>query len=276
MRKSVWLVLPLLLAACSLPFSFFNPMADEEPAVALQETVARVVVEETAVCQTCPACESETAECAGLVPVVTEMAATLEAFYEADAAAAMPEPTAAVLAQGAMPELADLEDAQQAMPELTEVVLPSDAMPTLTPTPDAALAAMPDVLPEAPVVNAQYLPNAPIYKQNFARPGQGCNWQGVAGQVLDRAGNPVLNLVVVAEGVSGGQELLRMDLTGLHGAYGPGGYELELGEQPLASSNMIYLTVFDLDGNTLSSAVPIVTHADCNRNLLLLNFQQSP
>ena len=72
---------------------------------------------------------------------------------------------------------------------------------------------------------------------------------GVAGQVLDGSGNPVTNLVVIANGVLQGSEVLQVDITGLHDVYGPGGYEIELGNSVVATSNMIYITVYDLDGS---------------------------
>jgi len=152
-------------------------------------------------------------------------------------------------------------------------------MPVLTATIDLQAVGMPTAtlapVPPLPEEGMRYRADAVTYKKNFAHPDRGCNWMGVAGQVLDGAGNPVTNLVVIAEGVLQGETLLRVDMTGLHGAYGPGGYEVELGNSVVATNNMIYITVHDLDGNVLSSPVSIATRADCNQNLLILNFQQA-
>jgi hypothetical protein len=266
MRKSAWLLMLLFLSACSLPFNLVQ--ADPTQASAAAAPVVPLAVEEAVPAPTCPAvcpeippvyvtCEPPPVQCADsvsdLVPVVTELAATIEAYNAAGLAA---------------------------MPTLTETVSMQAGMPTLTatvnPAAGSAATATLEAMPPTPAPAGKYRAEAIIYKKNFVHPDKGCNWLGVAGQVLDTSGKPALDLVVVAEGVLQGQEILKVDITGLHNAYGPGGYELELGNQVLASSNMIYITVFDLAGNPLSSPVSIVTRADCNQNLLMLNFQQTP
>lgn len=261
MRKPAWLLLTFIcLSACGLPFNLMQSSETVAEIVPLTETLQAVSVEEALAVEACPACPTcgpAIAECSEMAedmsPLVTEMAATIEAYRS---------------------EL----DIMAAMPPMPEPVLADGGMPALTATADTGnpLAALPEAMPGVLQSGGKYRSTEVTYKQNFAHPDKGCNWMGIAGQVLDGSGLPVKNLVVVAEGVLLGQEVREIDLTGLHTAYGPGGYELEIGSQVVASANMIYVTVFDLEGNALSSPVSITTRADCKQNLLVLNFQQMP
>jgi len=269
MRKSAWFIVLLLLSACSLPFTQQSaaptqallPTAVQdaalgEPAVAVTPAADEAMpsAEEVLAAATCPDCRECEDDLDACQAAATEMAATIVAF-EAFGAEAMPE-----VAATATP------DNQAGMSTLTATIDPqSGGLPTATL----------DAVPPLPEDRVHYRADAVTYKKNFAHPDRGCNWLGVAGQVLDGSGNPVTNLVVVAEGVLQGEEVMEVDITGLHDAYGPGGYEIELSNSVVATTNMIYITIYDLDGSVLSSSVSIATRADCNQNLLILNFQQA-
>ena len=280
MRKFASLLVTLLLSACSIPFAqqlaaptqALIPTVVEE--VVLTEPAAAVTpaAEDAMPVDTCPTCPAENMGCEDDLEscqmAATEMAATIIAFQafggENESALAV---TATPDMSGGMPPLTATPDMQAGMPTLTATIDPQAVgMPTAT------LEAVPAVVEEG----IRYRADAVVYKKNFAHPDKGCNWMGVAGQVLDSSGNPIKNLVVIAEGVLQGKDLLQVDITGLHDAYGPGGYEIELGSSAVATTNMIYITIYDLDGNVLSSPVSIATRADCNQNVLILNFQQSP
>jgi len=121
----------------------------------------------------------------------------------------------------------------------------------------------------------QVQPNTPVYRQNFAHPEKGCNWTGIAGQVIDLSGKPVTNLVVLAEGFLVNTPVDMITLTGLATAYGTGGYEIELTNQLIASSNSLFVSVYDLAGKPLSYPVVVTTFADCAKNLIIINFKQT-
>ena len=289
MRKLSSLLVVILLTACSIPFAqqpaaptqALIPTTDletilPEPAVAvtLAAEEAMPVGDEDIPVDTCPTCSVENTGCQddleSCQAAATEMAATIIAFQafggESESGLAA-EVTATPDMSGGMPPLTATPDLQAGMPPLTATIDPlAVGMPTAT------LEAVPAI----PEEGIRYRAEAVVYKKNFAHPDKGCNWMGVAGQVLDSSGNPVKNLVVIAEGVLQGNDLLQVDITGLHDAYGPGGYEIELGSSAVATTNMIYITIYDLDGNVLSSPVSIATRADCNQNVLILNFQQAP
>jgi hypothetical protein len=116
---------------------------------------------------------------------------------------------------------------------------------------------------------------SPIAVKNFVYPDLGCNWWGVAGQVLDKKGQPIVDAVVEVGGTLDGQPFFGIAITGESTAYGPGGYEVKLGENPLQTDGIFWALVYDLDGKVISSPTYFSTFADCNRNLVLLNFVQS-
>jgi Dockerin type I domain len=115
----------------------------------------------------------------------------------------------------------------------------------------------------------------PSYLQNFAHVEQGCNWLGVAGQVFDKNGQPISRMVVRVEGFLGNQSLDALGMTSLATAYGPGGYEIELSNEPLNSSGTLYIALFNLEGERVSEYIPFNTYSDCSKNLILINFQES-
>ena len=81
----------------------------------------------------------------------------------------------------------------------------------------------------------------------------------------------MLNLLVHVEG--GG---LNLDgFTGSFPAYGPGGYELVLGNTPVNTSDVYRIQLRTAVGQPLSDVYVIPTFADCKKNLVLANFVQN-
>ncbi|MDZ4158731.1 MAG: hypothetical protein U1B80_02980, partial [Anaerolineaceae bacterium] len=132
--------------------------------------------------------------------------------------------------------------------------------PTRTPT----TAIMPYILQA----------NSPAYINNFVHPDKGCDWIGVAGQVFDRSGKPVKNLVLLVEGTLGDRVLEVVGLTGATLPYGEGGYEIVLGSKAVASTGKLFITLYDLGGTALTQRTPFNTFAECNKNLIIINFKQ--
>jgi hypothetical protein len=115
----------------------------------------------------------------------------------------------------------------------------------------------------------------PAYIQNFAHPTEGCNWMGVAGQVFDEVGEPLLNKVVLIHGKINGITIENLGITGVPEAdiYGPGGYEIKISDHVFASDDLLSIQVFDLNGSPISKIVAIKTLQDCDKNLIIINFK---
>jgi hypothetical protein len=136
------------------------------------------------------------------------------------------------------------------------------SIPTVTPVPS-----------ETPIPKPyQVQPNNPIYLQNFAHSNLACAWLGVAGQVFTKSGKPLSGVVVVVDGSVSGQTLEQIGLTGKAPVYGDGGYELVLGNQAVASTSPLTISLYDLNGKALSDPFPFNSIADCKKNLILINF----
>lgn len=98
---------------------------------------------------------------------------------------------------------------------------------------------------------------------------------GVAGQVFDRSGQPINRLVVQIEGILGNQSIDALGLTGLAPAYGPGGFEIELAQQPQNTTGSLNIALYNLAGEQVSEWVAFNTVEDCNKNLVLINFLET-
>jgi len=137
-----------------------------------------------------------------------------------------------------------------------------------TPTPLSTFS--PTSTPQTILIYLQ--PQSPVYLVNFLHPELGCTWSGVAGQIFNRAGEPVNGLIVEINGELDGNPFLGLGLTGTSLPIGPGGYEIQLSNKPLKSNHSLHLRIFDQQGNQLNETLPLVTYNDCQKNLIIINF----
>jgi hypothetical protein len=106
-------------------------------------------------------------------------------------------------------------------------------------------------------------------------PEAGCNWMGVAGQVLNMSGAPVsTGIIIKLGGVLSGKFLDLTSLTGTARQYGEAGYEIVLANQPAASNGTLWVQLVDQAGLPLSNRIYFDTYDDCNKNLIFINFKQ--
>ena len=96
---------------------------------------------------------------------------------------------------------------------------------------------------------------------------------GAAGQVFDKNGKAVTNLVVSIAGNLPSTSVDMLGLTGLAKAYGDGGYEIVVSNSVVASTGTLFISFYDLSGNALTDAIPFNTKADCKKNLIIMNFK---
>jgi hypothetical protein len=153
----------------------------------------------------------------------------------------------------------------------------STPIPTETPfslfTPTETSEASPTVVLGMPYDVA---PGSPVAISSAAfHPEAGCNWIGVAGQVLDMTGAPVSTGVVIQlSGVFNGQFIEKTSLTGIAPQYGQAGYEFYLGDTPTASNKTLWVQLLDQAGAPLSDKIYFETYGECGRNLTFINFKQ--
>ncbi|MDX1437865.1 MAG: hypothetical protein R3335_13725 [Anaerolineales bacterium] len=152
--------------------------------------------------------------------------------------------------------------------------------PTLTPSPSPTLFVLisqtPVAITEPPDTSnvAFELKGDILAIQNFARQDLGCNWMGVAGHAFDLSGNVLTGITVQLGGSLAGTPVDILSLTGTAPQYGSGGYEFTLADRPIASTGTLFIQLLDQTGLPLSDQVFLDTFEDCERNLILVDFQQ--
>jgi hypothetical protein len=113
-------------------------------------------------------------------------------------------------------------------------------------------------------------PGSPAYQPNYANTA-GCNWMGVAGQAFDLSGRPIIGLIVRVSFKTGSIDAI----TGTNKSYGEGGYEVYLNNHVEATDDAYSIQLLNAASSPLSERFGFVTVADCNRNLIIINFVQN-
>jgi hypothetical protein len=154
---------------------------------------------------------------------------------------------------------------------------PPTNTPTLAPvteTPTATLEPTATATVEVISVNFQLQEGSPVYLDaSVFHPELGCTFTGVAGQAFGPDGSPVADLQVQVTGTLGDQPINKIGKTGAATQYGAGEYyEVQLGNQPIASEYTLLIAVLDTEGNPISDGIPFSTSASCQENLVLINF----
>ncbi|BAJ64949.1 hypothetical protein [Anaerolinea thermophila] len=154
--------------------------------------------------------------------------------------------------------------------------------PLITPTqPQSPEAATPESSPApsapAPSPTPAFVLQAgsPAYLPAFTHPEAGCAWVGIAGQVFNSAGLPQDNIVVVVKGLFNGKAVDALALSGLAKAYGAGGYEIQVGTASATTSEALTIQLLNDKFEPLSPVYPVQTFDDCQKNLILMNFQST-
>jgi hypothetical protein len=156
----------------------------------------------------------------------------------------------------------------------TTTPLPSSVDPTSTAQPlDDIEAETDEVDPietEIPSYNLQ--PGSPVSMANIFHPEMGCSWMGVGGQVIGESGQPVGMLMVELGGILDGKVIEAFTLSGSASQWGPGGFEFQISDTPIATQDELWVRLHSLDGVLLSDKVFFETFEDCEQNAIMVNF----
>ncbi|MBP9040790.1 MAG: hypothetical protein KBF64_03345 [Anaerolineaceae bacterium] len=251
-RKILWMMILLVMTGCTILFS-------EGGEIIINPTATSVV-------------------CADCTPVPTEVVISTET----------PEPAATDLPTSE-PVTATPEPTQTLNPTATleptftsTMVLPTATMTTIPAT--ATKTAIPStatktVVPSATNTSTTEIyavqPATPVFMQNFIHTAEGCAWQGVAGQVFDASGKPVTNLIVKVSGYWEGKGISLVGITGMVSGlpYGPGSYEIVLGNAAYDTVDQLQIQIFSSNQTPLTVPLSFSTSADCSKNLVIINFK---
>lgn len=237
-KKLVWMVMLVLATACSVLLSEGGDLNWFDPV----PTQAGVFTE---------------------IPVIT-VEFTPDATAEFTATAVLPTsttaPTETLLPTGTV------------LPTSTGTALPTatTVLPTVTPS----KTPTPVFTPTATALPFKIQAATPVFMANFAHLEAGCAWQGVAGQVFDKAGNPLTNYVVKITGFYNGSKVDLVGITGMVAGtpYGPASYELVLGTKAIDSIDKLSIQLFSNRGVAITDLTPFSTSSSCSKNLVVINF----
>jgi hypothetical protein len=159
----------------------------------------------------------------------------------------------------------------------TWTLLPALITPTITDTPSASDTPLPGPT-ETPAASQSVAPglvNTSITYQavSSVHPGTGCSWLGVGGKVLAANGQGLPYQTIQVGGFLNGVQVgPHITLSGSASAYGPGGFEVVLGSQTVASTQSMWIQLFDDKGKMLTDRIYFDTYTDCNKNLVMIVF----
>jgi hypothetical protein len=140
---------------------------------------------------------------------------------------------------------------------------------TLTLTPSETFT--PSITPTSMPASAEitYHPSTEIY------PAKNCNWLGVGGMVIGIDGNPLQFQTIQLGGSLNEVIISQLRLSGSAPGYGASGFEFELGTQPVASTQTLWIQLFDNTGTALTEKIYFDTFDDCAQNLVKVTFTRN-
>ena len=141
--------------------------------------------------------------------------------------------------------------------------------PTNTPTatPPGPTATLPPTRSAFPFTRSD---SSPFYLQNFAN-NAGCDWLGLAGEVLDLNRNPAPSGSYKVHVWGSGIEARLV--VGSAPAYSPSGWEQFVFDAPVVRDYNVQLE--STNGTAVSQVYSVQTRASCNQNLLRFDFVQN-
>ncbi|MHC1740744.1 MAG: hypothetical protein AB9897_06485 [Anaerolineaceae bacterium] len=234
LKKFLWLTILVLITACTVYVS-------NGGITPITPTVTPTICVDCTAVPTTPVAPSATIE------TTLETSPTIEESQEPTATATFENTATATATQ---------------IPSATPTSIP----PTNTATATATATAIP--------MKYGVQPATPVFMTNFAHTDAACNWQGIAGQIFDKSGNPIKNFVVKVTGLYNASTVSMLGVAGMVSGnpYGPGSYEIVLGTTPVETIDQLTIQVFDASGKAVSDPLKFSTSADCSKNLVIINF----
>jgi hypothetical protein len=107
-------------------------------------------------------------------------------------------------------------------------------------------------------------------------PDLACNWMGIGGSVMDANNKPLLFQTIQLGGNLGGKAVNGQVLSGNNPQYGASGFEFaKLADAPIASTQTLWIQLFDNNGTPLTDKIYFDTFNDCAKNLVMIVFTKT-
>ncbi len=112
-------------------------------------------------------------------------------------------------------------------------------------------------------------------KSTIFNPNSTCAWMGVAGRVNDLQDRPYVGAMIRLGGTINYQPIQEQyTLAGMATNYGASGFEFTISNTLIASKQTLWIQLVDQARVPLSDKIYFDTYADCEENLILINFRQ--
>ncbi len=157
-------------------------------------------------------------------------------------------------------------------PTPTKTPLPTFT-PYYTPTPFSIFepTETPTETP-TPTPSMPFTANVSHIASTIIHPEAECHWMGIGGTTEDKNKSPILGIVVHVGGTLLGKTVDYTTVSGVSPQYGQSGFEFQLGELPVASTETMWIQLFDQAGLPLSDKIYFSTFGECDKNLVLVRF----
>jgi hypothetical protein len=143
---------------------------------------------------------------------------------------------------------------------------------TRTPTPTATQLVTSTIIPSP--TGMPFAAAVDYMASTSYHPDAGCNWMGVAGQVVDKNNSPILYLNIHLGGTVGDKLVDYFSLSGAALTYGQSGFEFVLGNKPVASTQTLWIQLLDQQNLPFTDKIYLDTFEDCAKNLIMVRFKK--
>lgn len=164
------------------------------------------------------------------------------------------------------------------MPSVTDTPTATLA-PTHTPPPTSTLVSLitPSVTPTpTKTPKAPFSATVTYIDSTIIHPEAACNWQGIAGTIVDASNADMIGIAVRVTGFYNSKTKNELTVSGIAPAYGKSGFEFFLGTVPISSDGLLTIQIFDQAGLPLSDPIVLDTFNECTKNLALVKFKKNP
>ncbi len=153
----------------------------------------------------------------------------------------------------------------------TWTLLPGMITPTITNTPEDT------PIPSETPIEALATADVTYKASTDVHPDSDCKWLGVAGQVLDVNKKPLIYQTIQVIGTLDGKSVQFTTLSGTtpKALYGEAGFEVVLSDHPIASTQSLWIQLFDNTSQPLTDKVYFDTFTDCAKNLVFIVFTKT-
>lgn len=157
--------------------------------------------------------------------------------------------------------------------KLNQVAQLSDSLSFPVPNPPKEIAkdhSFKKSLDEKTRTLDHYQMHTPTYLSNFLHPDVSCNETEIVGQIFDKQGQPIPDLVVVAQKTNGETKEEHIGYSGTFEELGPAGYQIKIPYSE--STQIINIQLFSKSGETASERYTINVFPSCEKNFIVVNF----